>query len=243
MTSGMDVLLLAHGSKSPDYRAAYHAFADAWQRLSNTPAQMCFLEQCEPLLEDALDEHVAQSRSVLILPLLLHAGVHSRQDIPDRVIYFRQRHPEMKLRLANGLIDMEVIARALYDRATRIRADMQAIILLTHGSRQDETREKTRRLAGMLAQYAGVEVQLAFSGYGSPSLADMLTQQAGRGDVVIVPHFLFSGRWRNRARADIEAFQCAYPETVLNMAEPLGAHPVLLRLLLQQWAGTEDAPD
>jgi len=138
---------------------------------------------------------------------------------------------------------MEAISRSLYDRVTGIQADMQTIILLTHGSRQDETREKTRRLAGMLAQYAGVAVQLAFSGYGSPSLADGLTQQAGRKHVVIVPHFLFSGRWRNRARADIEAFQRAYPEIVLNMAEPLGAHPVLLRLLLQQWAGTDYSPD
>jgi len=236
-----EVLLLVHGSRSPDYGAACKAFLDGWERYSGTHACLCFLEQCEPLLEDVLKGRAAQSRAVVILPLLLNAGMHLRQDIPDRLAGFRRRHPATDIRFTDGLTDEGVIAEALHGRVIEIHADMKSIILLTHGSRQNDTREHVECLADMLAQRAGAEVHLAFSGYGGPTFADVLAQQTGRGHVAIVPHFLFPGGWMQQVQTDMDTFKHVHSGIDLALAKPLGAHPCILRLLQQQLNSVRNA--
>jgi len=234
MLSGMEVLLLAHGSRSPDYGAACAMFLERWGQYSGIHARLCFLEQCEPLLEDALAEVAARSRMLAILPLLLNVGVHMRQDIPERLANFRQNHPGIELSLADGLTDAGAIAEALYDRATGIQADIPSIILLTHGSRQSDTWKNAIRLADMLARRSGADVDVAFLGHGGQSFKDALVQCVDKDTVAIVPHFLFPGTWQRQVRADMDAFRHGYPATELMLTKPLGAHPALLRLLRQQ---------
>jgi len=230
----MEVLLLAHGSKSPDYGAACAMFLERWEQYSGIHARLCFLEQCEPLLEDALAEAAVRSRMLAVLPLLLNPGMHMQQDIPERLADFRQRHPEIELHLADGLTDVGVIAEALCDRATGIQAGINTIILLTHGSRQRDTRKNVIRLADMLALRSGAEVDVVFSGHGSPSLKDALAQRVDKDAVVIVPHFLFPGIWQRQVRMDMDVFRRVNPATELMLAKSLEAHPALLRLLRQQ---------
>lgn len=234
MLSDMDVLLLAHGSNSPDYGAACAVFLERWEQYSGIHARLCFLEQCEPLLEDALAEAAIRSRALAVLPLLLNAGMHMRQDIPGRLADFRQHHPEIELYLTDGLTDVSVVTEALYDCATGMQADTPSIILLTHGGRRDDTRKDVECLAVMLARRSGAEVDVVFSGYGNPSLKDVLAQRADKDAVTIVPHFLFPGIWQRQIRTDMDTLRHVNPAIELTLAKPLGAHPALLRLLRRQ---------
>jgi len=234
MLSGTDVLLLAHGSTYPDYGAACETFLAVWNRSSDLHARLCFLEQCEPLLEDVLAAVAVHSRSVAILPLLLNTGIHLRQDIPDRLAAFKQHHSEIKIYPAAGLADVGVITEALNDRAIEAHADMQSIILLTHGSQQSSVQQHVMQLVDMLAVRTGKDIAVAFSGYGIPSLEDALKDHAGESPVVVAPHFLFPGIWWKQASADMNMFRCAHPGTELILAKPLGEHPCVLKLLQQQ---------
>ncbi len=232
--TGREVLLLAHGSRNPEHRAASESLLDGWERYSGMHARLCFLEQCEPLLEDALARAGTRSRMLTILPLLLNASRHLRQDIPNRLVAFRQRHPEIELYLADGLTDAGIVAEALYDRATGIQTDTPSIILLTHGSRQAGAQRHIIHLANMLAARIGAKVHLAFTGYGNPSLGAMLVRRAGKDTIAIVPHFLFPGGWMEQVCTDMAIFRHMHSATELLLAKPLGTHPILLRLLLRQ---------
>jgi len=236
--TGLEVLLLAHGSSTPDYGAACASFLNKWEHYSGTHARLCFLEQCGPLLEGLLDERLADAHSVAVLPLLLNAGMHLRQDIPDRLATYLRHHPEMDIHLAHGLADAEVLADALHERAAEVHADThagrQSIILLTHGSRQKSVRRHITQLLEILTARIGAEVQLAFSGYGSPRLDDVLARQAGGDRVVIVPNFLFPGDWMRQVRTDMDTFSCMHAASKWVLAKPLGAHPRILKLLRQQ---------
>jgi len=194
MSSGTEVLLLAHGSKSPGYSAACGMFLECWEQYSGMHARLCFLEQCEPLLEDTLAAVAAHSRSVAVLPLLL----------------------------------------ILNDRAIEAHADMQSIILLTHGSRQNSVQQHVMQLVDMLAARTGKNITVAFSGYGIPSLEDALKDHAGASPVVVTPHFLFPGGWWKQACADMDTFRRAHSGIELILAKPLGAHLYVLKLLQQQ---------
>jgi len=242
MLSGTEVLLLAHGSKYPDYGVACETFLDAWYRYSGLHARLCFLEQCEPLLEDTLTAVAAHPCSVTVLPLLLSAGTHLRQDIPNRLAAFKQHHPEIKIYPAAGLTDVGMIAEALNDRAIEAHADMQSIILLTHGSRQKSVQQHVIQLVNMLVARTDKNIAVAFSGYGIPSLEDALKDYAGAGPVVVTPHFLFPGGWWKQACADMDTFRHAHPGIELILAKPLGAHLYVLKLLQQQ-LNTLNSPD
>lgn len=232
--AGREVLLLAHGSGNPENRAACEALLDGWKRYSGMHARLCFMEQCDPLLEDALARAGARSRMLTILPLLLNAGRHLRQDIPNRLVAFRRQHPEIELYLADGLTDAGIVAEALYDRVAGIQADAPSIILLTHGSRQADAQRHIIHLANMLAARVGAKVHIAFTGYGSPSLGGMLVRKAGKDMIAIVPHFLFPGDWMQQVCTDMDIFRRMHSATELVLANPLGTHPILLRLLMQQ---------
>jgi len=242
MLSGTEVLLLAHGSKYPDYGVACETFLDAWHRYSGLHTRLCFLEQCEPLLENALAAVAAHPCSVTVLPLLLSAGIHLRQDIPNRLAAFKQLHSEIKIYPAAGLTDVGMIAEALHDRALEAHAAMQSIILLTHGSRQKSVQQHVMQLADILAARTGKNITIAFSGYGIPSLEDALKDYAGASPVVVTPHFLFPGGWWKQACADMDTFRHAHPGIELILAKPLGAHLYVLKLLQQQ-LNTLNSPD
>ncbi|MDQ6958416.1 MAG: CbiX/SirB N-terminal domain-containing protein [Mariprofundaceae bacterium] len=234
MLSGTEVLLLAHGSKYPDYGAACETFLAVWNRSSGLHARLCFLEQCEPLLEDLLAAVAAHSHSIAILPLLLNAGIHLRQDIPDRLAAFKQHHSEIKIYPVAGLTDVGAITEALNDRAIEAHADVQSIILLTHGSRQNSVQQHVMQLVDMLAARTGKNITVAFSGYGIPSLEGALKKHAGASPVVVTPHFIFPGGWWKQACADMDTFRHAHPGVELILAKPLGAHLYILKLLQQQ---------
>jgi len=227
------MLLLAHGSKDSDYGAACASFLDAWNRCSGTHAQLCFLEQCEPLLEDALNRVATYSHSVAVFPLLLNAGMHLQQDIPDRIAQFKQGHPEMDIQLADGLMDTDAIAETLHSRAMEVQMDKPAFILLTHGSRQSGVQKHIMQLATALAERVEAGVSVAFLGHGGLSLEDVFAEQVG-DHVVIVPHFLFPGGWIKQVQAEMEELRHAHPKVELILAKPLCAHPCILRLLQQR---------
>ncbi len=229
-----EILLLAHGSNDPAYGAACELFLNGWEHYSGMHAQLCFLEQCEPLLESLLNEGLKGVRAVTILPLLLNTGMHLRQDIPDRLGKYIRYHPGMGIHLADGLADARVLADALYDRAAEVYTDKQPIILLTHGSREHGVRQHITRLLDMLATRIDAEVQLAFSGHGSPRLGDVLARQAGGDCVTIIPNFLFPGHWMRQVRVDMDAFSRVRSASEPVLAKPLGAHPHILELLRQQ---------
>jgi sirohydrochlorin cobaltochelatase len=89
------VIVFAHGSRDPLWRAPVEAVADAIRlRAPGVSVACAYLELCEPDLPSAAAAMVATgTQEVRVLPLFFGMGKHAREDLPALLDGLRQQHP------------------------------------------------------------------------------------------------------------------------------------------------------
>ena len=85
-TSNDTILLVGHGSREASGNAEILLFAERWRaRHPDWRIEVGFIEFADPLLDPALNHAARNSERVLVLPLILNAAGHVRQDIPSAI--------------------------------------------------------------------------------------------------------------------------------------------------------------
>ncbi|MDA7417592.1 CbiX/SirB N-terminal domain-containing protein [Xenophilus arseniciresistens] len=96
------IVLLAHGSRDPQWREPVEAVARRIRELApERPVRCAYLELATPDLQTAAAELVADegARTLQVLPLFLGMGHHVREDLPRRVAQLQARFPDVPVRL------------------------------------------------------------------------------------------------------------------------------------------------
>ncbi len=91
----LGVIVLAHGSRDPEWRRPLEAIAAEVRRQSPSALVECaYLELCEPSLAASAGHLVARGATALrILPVFFGMGRHAREDIPALVQVLRSQYP------------------------------------------------------------------------------------------------------------------------------------------------------
>ena len=89
------IVLFAHGSRDPLWRAPMEAVATRIAAQSPDRRVSCaYLELCEPSLPEAVRQLVADgATAVTVVPMFLGTGKHAREDLPLLVQELRTTHP------------------------------------------------------------------------------------------------------------------------------------------------------
>ena len=95
------VILFAHGSREPQWRAPIEAVAvQISARQPDARVRCAYLEICEPSLLDAASELIAAgARQLRVFPLFLGVGKHAREDLPLLIAQVRAAHPDVPIEL------------------------------------------------------------------------------------------------------------------------------------------------
>lgn len=94
------LILLAHGSSDPHWRAPFENFAEALGGRLTTPLRLAYMELSEPSLESTVAELAEEGvERAEILPLFFAAGRHLRRDVPGQVEALTATHPAIELTL------------------------------------------------------------------------------------------------------------------------------------------------
>ena len=109
------VVLFAHGSRDPLWRAPIDAVATEMARQSPQTAVRCaFLELTEPTLDACIEALVHEGhRSLRIVPMFLGVGRHAREDLPQLVADLRARFPQLALQLCPSIGEYPALTRAM----------------------------------------------------------------------------------------------------------------------------------
>lgn len=96
---GTAVILFAHGSRDPLWRASIDAVAARLHEIAPAvPTACAFLELMSPTLDEAVDTLVSGgARQLRVLPLFLGVGRHARDDLPVLLAAARARHPGVRI--------------------------------------------------------------------------------------------------------------------------------------------------
>jgi sirohydrochlorin cobaltochelatase len=95
------VVLFAHGSRDPQWRAPIEAVATQI-RACQPETQVCcaYLELCAPSLPEAAHQLAATgARHIKVFPIFFGVGKHAREDLPLLVQQIRAAHPDVLIEL------------------------------------------------------------------------------------------------------------------------------------------------
>jgi sirohydrochlorin cobaltochelatase len=97
--SSARLILLAHGSRDPRWRAPFETFATTMQAdLGEDKVRLAYMEFVPPTLTDMAEEASRDAvQQLKILPLFMAGGAHVDRDIPAQVTMVRARFPHLDL--------------------------------------------------------------------------------------------------------------------------------------------------
>lgn len=109
------LILFAHGSRDPQWRAPMEAVAVRAAALEAAASVRCaYLELMEPDLPTCAAGMVAQGlQAITIVPMFLGVGRHAREDLPLLVAELRRLHPQVHFELRPAIGEDERVVDML----------------------------------------------------------------------------------------------------------------------------------
>lgn len=95
------LILLAHGSRDPDWRGSVTALADeVRERLPSMDVRVAFMQFDGPTLQEVVNDAVRSGHDTLrLLPLFMASAGHVDKDIKPLVEELAEDYPETRLEL------------------------------------------------------------------------------------------------------------------------------------------------
>jgi sirohydrochlorin cobaltochelatase len=115
------IVLFAHGSRDPEWAGPFRALkALVEARRPGARVDLAFLEQMRPTLDEAIDAAAgASARRVLVVPLFLAPGGHTKRDLPALLEQARARHPALAIDATSSIGEEAGVLGALADWIAR----------------------------------------------------------------------------------------------------------------------------
>lgn len=108
------VLLLAHGSRDPEWRKPFDAILQQVRARGVQPVALGFLESMDPDFSAGVAELVsAGATHVHVVPLFLAAGGHVRRDLPLLAKQAEHQHPGISVSIGTPIGESLVLQNAI----------------------------------------------------------------------------------------------------------------------------------
>ncbi|ANB60018.1 sirohydrochlorin chelatase [Anoxybacteroides amylolyticum] len=233
------ILYICHGSRVAKAREEAALFIERCKQKTACPIQeIAFLEHGEPTIETSIDRCVQKgATSIIIIPILLLAAGHAKQDIPAAIQRAKQRHPYLTFSVSEpfGVHDnmINIIIERILEQAIPIN-ERSVVLLVGRGSSDVDTKQDMEAIARKLQQRNISAVEVCFLASAKPSITDSLQQlnHSSYETIFIVPYLLFTGVLMKK----IEAMMQMLPQTSKRwiLCHYLGYHPLLEELVREK---------
>lgn len=212
------MLLVGHGSRSPHSEIEMRAIGDLMAKaMPDVAVDVGFLELTEPPAGLVLDALVDRGcRRVVVLPLMLLAAGHGKNDVPAVVLEGRLRHPGVDLVFGSPLGVGRDLVGILGGRVDEAGGHGLPLLVVARGTSDPDANAEAYRATRLVAEWTGAPfTHTAFTGVTWPSVPDGLDvfarlggHAAGSGPnrLALVFWFLCNGVLVERARAQAAEF-------------------------------------
>ena len=184
----------AHGTRSPEGRAAVASLVSAVRATSDVPVLDAFVDVHGPCVDDVV---TSVAGDAVVVPLLLAPGYHVRVDIARAVAPWSAA-------VAPALGPSPLLTSLLLDRLRAAGARSgDAVVLGAAGSSDDASDVSVRAAARSLSVAWGAPVTVAYGASRTPSLADEVARLRSLTSrrVVVASYLLATGHFHRRVLA------------------------------------------
>jgi sirohydrochlorin cobaltochelatase len=240
------ILIAGHGSRDSDGVAEFLDLARHFRAFRpEVPLEIGFLEFARPTIQEGMDRLIRQgARTVVVLPGVLMAAGHAKNDMASEVRRGRQRYPHVTIQMGSALDVMPQLLRLCELRYREALAGRPAVapedtllLLVGRGSSDPDANASIAKVAHFLKEgYGTAWVAHAYSGIARPLLEEALPvcERSGFRRIVVQPYFLFTGVLLKRIYTQVEARRQARPDLDFVSTPHLQTHPLLLEAFAQR---------
>lgn len=240
------ILIAGHGSRDVAGTGEFHQLVELFAHRDPSRIVECgFLEFAKPVIQAGIDRCVDRGAHIVtVLPGMLMAAGHAKNDIPSEVHEARKRYPEIAFHYgrhlhlhANILQLCRLKITEVESRAAPIDRQDTLLLVVGRGSSDPDANADVQKLARLLWEGMGFGWAAAcYIGVTTPLLAEALARchRLGFKRIIVFPFFLFTGILEKRIRRQTLAFAAAHPETDFLCADYLNAHPLLLDVFVER---------
>jgi len=234
------ILIAGHGSRDPEGIAEFLDLARQFRaHHPQVPLEVSFLEFARPTIQEGIDRLTSSgARTIMVLPGVLMAAGHAKNDMASEVRLARERYPQLDIRMGQALdVDAGLLQlcklryqEALADKAQLDPADT-LLLLVGRGSGDPDANSNIAKVGRFLQEgYPTGWAACAFTGICRPFLEDALPvcERTGFRRIVVQPYFLFTGVLLKRIYAQVEQRRQARPDLEIIATPHLQAHSLLL---------------
>ncbi len=243
----LGIVIAGHGSRDPDGIREFEALmALVRARAPQHVVSHGYLEFASPTIDQALAANLAAgARQVVMVPGVLLAASHAKNDMPSEMLTFAQAHPEIDFHFGAPLglhplllqLVQERIVAAESTSARTVRRDDTCLVLVGRGTTDPDANGEVAKFARMIEEGMGFgAAYVCYSGSAKPLVSDGLRAAArlGYARLVVVPLFLFDGVLVKRIYDAADALQQREPELEVLKAAYLGVHPHVADVMLER---------
>lgn len=232
------IVIAGHGSRDPEGVREFEALmALLAERNAERTITHGFLEFATPTIDEAARANVAAGRrTVAVVPGVLLAATHAKNDMPAEVLALQREFPEVAFHYGAPLHFHPLILRLCRERLIEAEAKSSAIVkrsetclvVVGRGTTDPDANSDVSKLARILEEGLGYGASLVcYSGTAKPLVADGLQAAArlGFARIVVFPFFLFTGVLVKRIEEAAAVLQRDFPKLEILSAPSLGVHP------------------
>jgi sirohydrochlorin cobaltochelatase len=234
------ILVCGHGSRDQAAVTEFLRMVEALrQKLPERDLAHGFLEINEPSITQSLETMYRRGcRQISVLPAMLFAAAHVREDIPGLLAAFQKDHPDCHMTLGRelgvspDLIDAAAdrVARAL-DQAGQVQQispEKTALLVVARGSRDEAALGDLAEITEVLKIRSGLEnCFTCYASIAQPLMRDKLAELCGQDiqRILFLPWFLFTGILMKRLHDEFDEAAQANTETEFIALEYFCDHP------------------
>jgi sirohydrochlorin cobaltochelatase len=233
------VLFVGHGSRDPEGTEEFGRLVDLFR--AGAPSRVVewgFLEFARPVLGEGIARCVERgAQTIAVLPGMLMAAGHAKNDIPSEIHEARQRYPGVRfhygrhLHLHPNVIELcRIRIEEAEAGADPVGRPDTVLLVVGRGSSDPDANADVSKLARLLGEGLGFGWAAAcFIGVTTPLLPEALERcrRLGYARVLVFPFFLFTGVLEKRIRRTTAEFARQHTDTQFLCAGYLNAHPLL----------------
>ncbi|HKI34067.1 MAG TPA: sirohydrochlorin chelatase [Gemmataceae bacterium] len=233
------VLFVGHGSRDAEGTQEFLQIVELFRARDPERVIECgFLEFARPVIDEGVSRCVERgARTVAVLPGMLMAAGHAKNDIPSEIHEARRRYPDVSFHYGRHLHlhpNIVQLCRLRIEETERAAAPAERkdtlLLVVGRGSSDPDANADVAKLARLLWEGMGFGWGSAcYIGVTTPLLPEALErcQRMGFRRVVVFPFFLFTGVLEKRIRRQTEEFGRQHPGSEFLCAGYLNVHPLL----------------
>lgn len=237
------LVIAGHGTRVNAGAEAAHQLVERVRGLlPGVRVEAGFVELTPPTIDQALDEVLATAPAAVVVPLMLGTGGHVREDIPEAIDAAKAHHVDATVVRTRHLGSPSALIRAVHARIAEARRDWPAeetdVLMVGRGCSLTEANADHVRLSRVIFETGGYhQVLSGFIQVVRPSVPDILEQYYASGSrrIVVMPHFLFTGRLDEWVHGHVERFRTARPDCEVRVADVIGPGQELAEVVAQRY--------